>query len=266
MSELRTEKKDEAMNIIERRRVILDTLQQDGSADITGLAKKLGVSSMTIRRDLKELAGSGSITITQGTAVLNDGALREYNMLVKHDIAVEEKRRIARYCLKYVTDGSSLFLDAGTTTRELATLIARNGKSVNIMTHSLLAANELTGLKGSSMIMCPGEYRDMSMAFMGPLTDDFVRKFQIDVLFLSTEGIDCCGGVSVVDVADGHAKKVLIEQAKLVVLMVDSSKFEKAFFYQVASLGDIDVVVTDTNLSDSLYEEYRSACREIVRA
>ena len=253
------------MKIIERRRFILEALQKKGSADIVELARQLDVSSMTIRRDLKELAGSGSITIVQGTAVLNGGALLEYNMLVKHDIAVEEKRSIALRCLEYVSDGSSVFLDAGTTTKELAALIAQSGKSINVMTHSLLAANELTGAKNSSMIMCPGEYRDLSMAFMGPLTDVFVRKFKIDVLFLSTEGLDSNGGVSVVDVADGHTKRVLIEQAKRIVLMADSSKFGISFFYQVAPIEKIDLIVTDDKLDDVAFEEYRAVCKEIIR-
>lgn len=253
------------MKIVERRRYILDILQDQGSADISELAERLGVSSMTVRRDLKELMGNGSITITQGTAVLNDGALREYNMLVKHDINVEEKRRIARKCFEYVSDGDSIFLDAGTTVKELAQLICQCDKSVNIMTHSLLAANELTGIKGSRMIMCPGEYRAMSMAFMGPLADDFIKRFQIDVLFLSIEGIDLATGISVVDIDDGHSKKVLIEQAKSVVLMTDSSKFQKSFFYKIAPLSMIDLIVTDDGLQDTVFEEYRQAGLNIIR-
>lgn len=253
------------MKIVERRRYILDILQGQGSADINELAGRLGVSSMTVRRDLKELMGNGSITITQGTAVMNDGALREYNMLVKHDINVDEKRRIAHKCFDYVNDGDSIFLDAGTTVKELAHLICQRGKSVNIMTHSLLAANALTGMKDSRMIMCPGEYRAMSMAFMGPLADDFIKRFQIDVLFLSIEGIDLVNGVSVVDIDDGHSKKVLIDQAKRVVLMADSSKFRKSFFYRIAPLSKVDLIVTDTDLDNAVYEEYRQAGHDIIR-
>lgn len=62
--------------------------------------------------------------------------------------------------------------------------------------------------------MCPGEFRENSMGFLGPLTDDFIQCFQIDTLFLSLEGIDLNDGISVVDVQDGHTKKVLVEKAK----------------------------------------------------
>ena len=105
----------------------------------------------------------------------------------------------------------------------------------------------------------------MSMAFLGALADDFIQRFQIDVLFLSTEGVSISDGLSVVDVADGHAKRIMIEHAKKVVLMADSSKFEKTFFYKIAPVSSIDVIVTDTDLDDSQYEEYQLAGVEVVR-
>ena len=252
------------MKIVDRRRVILETLQESGSAEIDELAKKTGVSSMTVRRDLKELASRGSVSVLRGTAVLNDGALREYNMLVKHEINIEEKRRIARRALEYISDGDSIFLDAGTTVRELALLVAGKG-GINVMTHSLLAADALVGSKGARVIMCPGELREMSMAFMGPLTDDFVSMFEIDVQFLSVEGISLEDGVSVIDVSDGHSKKVLIERAKKVVLLADNSKFEKSFFYKVAPLSKVDVVLTDVGMADETYEEYSANGVEVIR-
>lgn len=254
------------MKIIERRHAILDTLQKEGSCDLNDLARRFNVSSMTVRRDLKELAGNGSITVSRGLAVMNDGALQEYSMLVKHDIAVEEKKRIARACLGYIQDGDSIFLDAGTTAKELAALLARNNRSVNIMTHSLLAAQELSASHQASMIMCPGEYRAMSMAFMGPLTDDFIKKFQIDTLFLTIEGVDLAEGVSVVDVADGHSKEVLIDQAKQVVLLADSTKFGKSFFYKVAQLDKIDAIITDSGLDSTLREAFVAAGVKVICA
>lgn len=246
------------MKIVQRRRYILETLQRQDSADISDLARALDVSTMTIRRDLKALESNGSVTITQGSAVLNDGALQEYNMLFKRDINVSEKRRIAHRCLDYISDGDVVFLDAGTTVKELALLLMRR-KNINIMTHSFLAANVLTKQCESRLVMCPGEFREMSMAFMGPLTDDFVGQFQIDILFLSVEGVSRTSGVSVVDIADGHSKKVLIERARRVVLMADSSKFDKSLFYAIAPLSQIDVIVTDEGLSDELFDEY---CQE----
>ncbi len=252
------------MKIIDRRRVILETLQEFGSAEIDDLAEKTGVSSMTVRRDLKELASNGSVSIMRGTVVLNDGALREYNMLIKHEINAEEKRRIAKRALEEISDGDSIFLDAGTTIRELAALVANRG-GVNVMTHSLLSAEAMVGAKNARVIMCPGELREMSMAFMGPLTDDFISMFEIDILFLSVEGISLKSGVSVVDVSDGHSKRTLIEKAKRVILLADNSKFEKSFFYKIAPLDKIGMIITDTGLPDSICEEYEAGGLKVIR-
>lgn len=253
------------MKIVERKQVILNELQEHGRADIVALAEELGVSSMTIRRDLKRLAENGTVTISQGIAVLNEGALQEYNMEFKHQVNLDQKRRIARKAFELINEGESVFLDAGTTIKELAQLMNRM-RNINIMTHSLLAANAIARLPESSrLIMCPGEYREMSLAYMGPLTDDFVQRFQIDLLFLSTEGLSLNQGISVIDVLDGHTKRALINQARRTICLADSSKFGASFFYSIAPLDKIDLVITDTGLDDTLYEEYVQQGINIVR-
>ena len=239
-------------------------LKEKGKADIVKLAEELDVSSMTIRRDLKKLAENGTVTITQGVAVLNDGTLQEYTMEFKHRCNLEEKRRIARKALEFVNEGESVFLDAGTTVKELAHLMNRM-KNINIMTHSLLAANAITRLNDNSrFIMCPGEYREMSQAFMGPLTDDFVQRFQIDLLFLSIEGISLDGGATVIDVLDGHTKRALINQARRTICMADSSKIEKSYFYRIAPIDHIDMTITDTGIDPEVLESYRQAGVDII--
>lgn len=253
------------MKIVERRRVILDELRENGKADINDLAESLGVSSMTVRRDLKKLADNGTVTISQGVAVLNDGALQEYAMEFKHRCNSEEKRRIAKKAFELVNEGESVFLDSGTTVKELALLMSRM-RNINVMTHSLLAANSICHLKENSrVIMCPGEFREMSQAYMGPLTDDFIQGFQIDLLFLSAEGVSLDGGITVIDVLDGHTKRTLIRQARRTVCMLDSSKFEKSYFYHIAPLESIDMMITDTGLDDEVFEEYLQAGVNVIR-
>lgn len=253
------------MKIVERKQVILDELRGRGKADINKLAEDMGVSSMTIRRDLKKLVDNGTITVTQGVAVLNDGALQEYAMEYKHRCNYEEKRRIARKAFEFVSEGESVFLDSGTTVKELALMIGSK-RNINVMTHSLLAANAISHLKENSrLIMCPGEYREMSQAYLGPLTDDFVQRFQIDLLFLSAEGVSLNGGLTVIDVLDGHTKRTLIQQARRTICMLDSTKFEKSYFYHIASLDRIDTIITDDGLSDDIFDEYHQAGINVIR-
>ena len=86
---------------------------------------------------------------------------------------------------------------------------------------------------------------------------DFIQHFQIDTLFLSLEGIDLTDGLSVVDVQDGHTKKVLVEKAKRVICMADHSKFNKSFFYKIAPITDVDLVITDDGLDAATQELFR---------
>lgn len=244
------------MNAIERKRYILNELQRNGSVVITDLAERIQVSSMTIRRDLNAMAEDGMVTLEHGGAVLNNGSLFEYNMSFKSEINATEKQRIAAKCMEYINEGDSIFLDAGTTPNEVAVLL-RGKRNISVLTHSLMVANTTANMRNIKLIMCPGEFRENSMAFLGPLTDDFIQHFQIDTLFLSLEGIDLNDGLSVVDVQDGHTKKVLVEKAKRVICIADHSKFNKSFFYKIAPVADVDLVVTDTGLDAATQELFR---------
>ena len=239
------------MNAIERKRYILNELQRNGSVVITDLAERIQVSSMTIRRDLNAM-----VTLEHGGAVLNNGSLFECNMSFKSEINATEKQRIAAKCMEYINEGDSIFLDAGTTPNEVAVLL-RGKRNISVLTHSLMVANTTANMRNIKLIMCPGEFRENSMAFLGPLTDDFIQHFQIDTLFLSLEGIDLNDGLSVVDVQDGHTKKVLVEKAKRVICIADHSKFNKSFFYKIAPVADVDLVVTDTGLDAATQELFR---------
>lgn len=244
------------MKAIERKRYILDELQRNGSVVITDLAERIQVSSMTIRRDLNAMAEDGMVTLERGGAVLNSGSLFECSISFKNEINVSEKQRIAAKCMEYINEGDSVFLDAGTTPNELAALL-RGKRNIRVLTHSLLVANTTATMRNIKLIMCPGEFRENSMAFLGPLTDDFIQHFQIDTLFLALEGIDLTDGLSVVDVQDGHTKKVLVEKAKRVICMADHSKFNKSFFYKIAPITDVDLVITDDGLDAATQELFR---------
>lgn len=127
------------MRGIERKLSIIKDIQEQGQADINELAVKYEVSTMTIRRDSSKLSEEGLVTLEYGGAVLNSGALVEYNMHMKEAEFLEEKQRIAQECASYIKEGDSIFLDVGITVCEVAKCIA-NRKNITVMTHSLLVA------------------------------------------------------------------------------------------------------------------------------
>lgn len=257
-------RKDIILNGIERRKKIIDALQTDGIVNIIEMSEELKVSSMTIRRDLNKLAEDGLVSLEHGGAILNSGSLFEFNIPFKQKENIEEKRKIARKSLDYVNSGDSIFLDAGTTVKEIAHLLINN-KNITVLTHSLLVANELINAKGIKIVMCPGEFRETSMAFMGPLTDEFISQFKIDTLFLAIEGININDGVSVPDILDGVTKRTLVENSQKIICVVDSSKFDKSFFYKICSLKKIHAIITDEFLDDETYFKYKELNYPIIR-
>lgn len=250
---------------IERKKAVMDKLHENGSANIIELADKLGVSSMTIRRDLMQFAKEGLVRLEYGGAVLNDGSLFEYNMAMKKGQNQKEKQAIARKSLEFIKDGGSIFLDAGTTVNEIAKLLI-NRRNLNVITNSLLVANTLSKAAHIRLLMCPGVFRETSMAFMGQMTDSFVDQFSIDVLFLGVEGVGLDKGLTVPDITDGSTKRHLTEKAKKVVCLADSVKFSKSFFYQICDFDSVDALITDANLEHPLEEKYLAEGIPLIRA
>lgn len=238
----------------ERRLSIMKQMQEQGHMEVADLAELYGVSAMTIRRDLAKLEEEGLVIQEYGGAVLNTGSMFEYNMNMKQCEYQEEKIRIAKACAAYIKEGDTIFLDAGTTVCELARVLT-SFKNIIVMTHSLLAANILAGAD-VEVIMCPGRFRAKSMAYMGQLTDQFLTSFRIDKLFLGVEGVSLATGLSVPNVTDGVTKQNLIQRSKWVACMVDSSKLEKSFFYNICDISKIDLLVTDSGISEKYKEQY----------
>lgn len=231
------------MGMIDRKVEIAQKVQQQGRVNVAELAEEYGVSTMTIRRDLARLEQEGLVTVEYGGAILKKRSLLESDMNQKQTEFLEEKQRIAKAAAAFVQDGDSVFVDAGTTACEAARLLNQR-KGLQIMTNSLLAANVLAANRENRLTMCPGEYRAMSMAFMGQMMDEFLESFRFDVLFLGVEGITT-EGIYVPDETDGITKKKLIRQSNTVICVADHSKIGQTFHYRIAGLEQVNHLVTD---------------------
>lgn len=251
------------MTQIDRKQKILDELAAKGSVNIPELSQRLEVSDMTIRRDLMKLAQQGVVTLERGGAVLNGGSLLEYTVPVKQGVRTNDKKRIAQRCAEMAREGDSVFLDAGTTVAEIARRLAHRS-NITILTNSLLAANFLSA-SPNKVIMCPGEFRQTSMAFMGPMTDEFIRQFKIDLLFLGVEGVDIKNGLTVPNTTDGMTKRALVQSAIKTVCAADSGKVGLTFLYQLCPVSAIDMLVTDMSLSESCAEQFAECDVDICR-
>ncbi len=251
------------MNYTERKQEILQKLHERGTVLITDLAEELNVSTMTIRRDLTKLAEEGLVNVEYRGASLIKESPFEYTIQQKLDKQIQQKRKIAQKCLEYIQEGDSIFIEAGTSTGLIAELIPKD-MDLLIMTNSLLVANYLAADTKAKVIMCPGEYRSTSMAYLGTLTIEFIAKFKIDTLFIGTEYIDPYKGLSVMDISDGTTKHALIQQARHVICTADSTKFDQKPLYFFADINSIDTVITDSGISNENIRLLEKSGTEVV--
>lgn len=243
------------MGMIDRKVEIEQRVKRLGRVSVSELAQAYGVSTMTIRRDLARLEQEGLVTVEYGGAILKQPALVEADMNQKQTEFLEEKKRIAQGACEFVRNGDAVFVDAGTTACEAARLLSRR-KGLQIMTNSLLAANVLSAGKENRLTMCPGEYRAMSMAFLGQMTDEFLESFRFDVLLLGVEGITPTG-IYVPEETDGITKKRLIRQSNTVICVADHSKIGRVSHYRIAGLESVSHLITDRDLDPAQAEALR---------
>ena len=251
------------MKAIERRQEILKLLEAMRSLTIKELAEKLEVSTMTIRRDLNIFSQQGLITLTHGSAVLNSGGAFFYNQRFRRKNLQPEKSRIGQYCASLVKEGYSIFINCGSTTEEIAGhLIDR--KNIVVLTDSLPAANILSAAKEVKLLIAPGEYVESINGFIGELTNEFIRRFTVDILFLAGTGVHSKSGVTTASIVDAETKRALVRQARKVVLAMDHTKMQINSLVSVADLSELSMIVTNKEADPKLLEHLRGHGVEII--
>lgn len=222
-------------------------LREQHIVRVEELCRRLGASPATVRRDLAHLEKLGEVQRVHGGAIGVASQMEEPLFDAKTTIARKEKQRIARAALAFVKPGTTIYLDGGSTVLELARLL-REHTNLTIVTNSLRAAVELAG-RGPRLILIGGELRRLSQTLVGPLTEPVLRELHFDVAFMGSMGISEDTGLTTSDPSEAFTKKRVLAQARQVVVLVDSSKEGKVAFAEAGSWDDVDVVITDQQIS-----------------
>lgn len=233
-------------------------------ARVNDLCRILGASPASVRRDLTDMEKRGLIHRVHGGAVANETRLDEPLFDDKASIAAREKQRIAKAALEYVKPGDSVFLDGGSTVLALARLIHEMTR-LTVVTNSLRIASLLSGA-GPRLIVAGGELRRLSQTFTGSLTRPLLDVLHIDAAFMGTIGFSTKDGLTTTDPGEAHTKSLVMSHAGRVILMADSSKFQKTSFVKFGDINDVDVLVTDTGLPQSAAREIRNAGAKVLTA
>ena len=232
----------------ERRERLRQIVRSRHAVRVEDLRTELGVSTATIRRDLDELEESGALRRVHGGAVSVDVRPIEARFEAKAARQAPEKQRIAARAVQLVELDSTVYLDAGSTCLELARLLAER-TDVTVVTNSLPAIVELAG-RGPRLVVVGGELRPLSQALVGPLSVRLLEELYVDRAFMGTFSLSLDAGLTTTDPSEAFTKERVLERAREVVLLVDSSKLGTRSFAHAGRLDQIDVVITDTELDD----------------
>lgn len=256
-----TKPKDLAPKRLEQLRQILG---QDRVVRVEELTQQLGVSSATVRRDLGELETLGEVQRVYGGAVSTGGRLDEPLFDDKAAVAAAEKRSIAEAALKYVKPNGTIYLDGGSTVLELARLL-KDRSNITIVTNSLRAAVELAG-RGPRLILVGGELRRLAQTTVGPLTRFMIQELHVDTAFMGTIGLSLDEGLTTTDPTEAYTKELVMEHAREVILLADSSKAHKISFTRAGKLDKVRTLITDNQFDRNFAKELHKRGIEVVRA
>ncbi len=230
---------------MERRHSILAILKARDSVRVSELRERLGVSDVTIRKDLDILEEQGAIVRTHGGAMLAELRDSIEPVHTRRMARVESKRDIARAALPLIQHGETIYLDAGSSAAELAELVA--DMELRVVTNSLQVLNRLAERPGISLFMVGGSYRHSAGSFIGPWAEDNLARVQLDHAFIGATGISLDGRFSSQNSVESQSKRLAISAARTAVVIADRSKIGVQAFSVFASSQDIDVLITDAD-------------------
>lgn len=243
------------MLAIERRNAILEKLQIERRVVVSELSTLYDVSEETIRRDLDKLESEGYVIKSYGGAVLNENTNIELPFNVRKNKNVIGKQKIADLIAPMVRDGENIFLDASSTAVAIAKAI-KNKKDITVITNSLQIAIELLDAPGCKVISTGGVAIESSFALVGQVTDKTISSYFADKAVVSSKGFDLHAGFTDSDERHATNKKSMLKGAKVKILAVDSSKFNRISFAKIGELRDITTVVTDVKPEAEWLEEF----------
>ena len=236
-----------------RKRLVLETLKKNGGIKIAELAENLNKSRMTITRDLDELADKGLLLRVHGGAVSNISTSYEPPYYSRKGLRNEVKQAIASVANDLITEGNTLILDVGSTTRELA-LFLKNRKNLTVIAPSLEHAMELAINSAIKLIVTGGIVRMGEMSLVGPISESSIKEFNVDKAFIGAGGVDLKAGLTEYNTEDAQVKKYIIENCRQSIVLADSTKLGKVTLSNVISMEKIDILITDSEAEPAFIE------------
>ena len=235
-----------SMLVDERRGRLLELVRERGFASPPELAGELAVSESTIRRDLDYLEQNGDAKRTHGGVLYTGPSPQLPHFEQRQSMHWDLKRQIAAAAAGLIEDGDTVVLDGGSTTYELAQLLVR--RSLQVVTNSLPVANLFTASNSSELTMIGGSVNTRAGVSLGPYANQMLAELRARTTVLSVAGINQQGCYNS-NLLLVETERAMMHAADNVIVLADSTKFDKQSLALLCELKDIDILVTDSHIT-----------------
>ena len=240
----------------ERHRRIQELLREHRVVRVSSLSEQMGVSEVTIRRDLEALEHRGLLERTHGGAVATQWMRAEPGYVEATSRNAEEKSRIGEVAGALAEPGDAIYLNGGTTTLQVFRHLRAQGLKV-VTNHVGIALDAVD--RDVELLLLGGHYRAPSNSLVGPFATEALRRTHATKAFIGVEGVSVGTGLTTPVAAEAEIARVMIEQTRgRVIVVADHSKIGTVADFVIAALEDVDTLVVD----DAVTEEYRERLTE----
>jgi DeoR/GlpR family transcriptional regulator of sugar metabolism len=237
-----------------RRAAILDLLRDSGAVTVTEVENRFGVSPMTARRDLAELARQGVARRTHGGAVLPSISAQEDSFAQRVEVATAAKAQLAEAAVEMLNPRETVFLDSSSTAYFVARRIVDLGIGVTVITNSLPTMDAIASAESANvrLIGVGGTLRPLTRSFVGPYAVRTVLGHFADRMFLSVKGVTSEGMLTDADELEAEVKRSMIGQSEESVLLLDESKLRARGQNAIARVTEVSTVLAAGTVRSAL--------------
>lgn len=239
---------------------IMEILTNETKIEVSLLAEKLGVSQVTVRKDLDALENMGIVTREHGYALLR--STDDLNSRIAYHY--EAKKRIAKKAAEQISNGDTLMIESGSCCALLADALAETKKNLTIITNSAYIAGYIRGKSNFQLILLGGIYQEDAQVMVGPMIRQCADNFCVDLFFIGTDGYSARTGFTNRDQMRAQAVRDMAHQVEQVVVLTESEKFNRHGVVPLNLQGLIRQVITDSQIELSVKTELENQGIKII--
>ena len=256
------------LSIAERHKFILDKLNEYGFIRIADVADELGVTTVTVRNDVKILESKGLLFKVHGSARLANPHIADRDLVTKSSLNREAKQRIAERAVELVGADDSIMISAGSTTYALAEALcgSRTGGLLNVVTPFLKVSALLSEVDGVRVQQLGGRVHRKSCATLGEGADATLQSIVCSKFFVGVDGVDIDFGITTSTIEEAQLSHKMMKASSKTVVLADSSKFGQRGFGHIAALDEVDIIITDDGISREMRDIIEAAGIELIIA